>query len=188
MYPPLADFIYETVANQNVQPDDPNIINPRYMNGFEKAYQSQINIGWDNFLRGYISKHWKAVQYEYYKEIQRKDIHAVDKWARMLIKTILEFNRTMWKNRCNIIKEENKATYDQRQRMDITRLFQYLKDHPDEVPYQSAHFMDKHESFFERSSLDVLLMWKRGLEVSLTPVVATNTKTIKRYIKKQRTN
>jgi len=163
--PPLADFIYETVANQNVQPDDPNIVNPRYMNGFEKAYQSQINIGWDNFLRGYISKHWKAVQYEYYKEIQRKDIHAVDKWARMLIKTVLEFNRTMWKNRCNIINEENKATYDQRQRMDITRLFQYLKDHPDKVPNQSAHFMDKHESFFERSNLNVLLMWKRGLEV-----------------------
>ena len=134
-----------------------------------------------------LSKHWKAVQYEYYKEIKRKDIHAVDKWARMLIKTVLEFNRTMWKNRCNIIKEENKATYNQRQRMDITRLFQYLKDHPNEVPQQSAHFMEKHESFFERSNLDVLLMWKRGLEVSITPVVETNNKTIKRYFKKQKT-
>ena len=29
-YPPLADFIYETVANQNLQPEDPNIINPKY--------------------------------------------------------------------------------------------------------------------------------------------------------------
>ena len=137
-------------------------------------------------MRGYVSKYWKAVQYEYYKEIKRKDIHAVDKWARMLIKTVLEFNRTMWKNRCNIIKEENKASYDQRQRMDITRLFQYLKDHPDEFPQQSAHFMEKHDSFFERSNLDVLLMWKRGLEVSITPVVENENITIKRFFKKQK--
>ena len=71
--------------------------------------------------------------------------------------------------------------------MDITRLFQYLKDHPEEIPQQSAHFIDKHESFFERSNLDVLLMWKRGLEVSITPIIDNNNKTIKRYFKKQKT-
>ena len=106
----------------------------------------------------------------------------------MLIKTVLEFNRAMWKNRCNIIKEENKATYDQRQRMDITRLFQYLKDHPEEIPQQSAHFMDKHESFFQRSNLYVSLMWKRGLEVSITPIIENHNKIIKRYFKKKKNN
>ena len=134
-------------------------------------------------MRGYVSKHWKAVQYEYYKELKRKDIDTVDKWARMLIKTVLEFNKTMWKNRCNIIKEDNKATYDQRQRMDITRLFQYLKDHPEEIPQHSAHFMETHESFFERSTLDALLIWKIGLEVSLTPIIHNKNTTIKQYFK-----
>ena len=65
-YPPLADFIYETVANQNLEPENPNIINPRYMNAFEKAYQSQINVGWDNFLRG-IPLQW-APSFRYLTE------------------------------------------------------------------------------------------------------------------------
>ena len=118
-------------------------------------------------MRGYISKHWKAIQYEHYKVLGRKDIHAVDKWSRMIIKTILEFNRTMWKNRCDIVQLDKKATYDQRQRMDITRMFHYLQDHPDKVPPHSEHYMNKHASFFERSPLDVLLMWKRGLKIRL---------------------
>ena len=129
-YAPLADFIYDMVAQQDLKPDSPTIVNPRYTYLFERAYKSQCNIGWENFMRGYISKHWKAIQYEHYKVLGRKDIHAVDKWSRMIIKTILEFNRTMWKNRCDIVQLDKKATYNQRQRMDIARLFRYLQDHP----------------------------------------------------------
>ena len=136
--PPLADSIYDIVAQQDFNPESPTIVNPHYAYLFEQAYKSQCNIGWENFMRGYISKHWKPIQYEHCKLIGREDIHAVDKWSRMVIKTILEFNRTMWKNRCDIIQLDKKATYDQRQRMDITHLFHYLQDHPDKVPPHSV--------------------------------------------------
>lgn len=117
-----------------------------------------------NFFRGIISKYWKTIQHKYYVQIQRKDVHAVDKWARMIIKELLEFNRTMWKNRCNLITLAKTATYDERQRQDTLRLHQYLLQTPDIVPDHAQHYLQKDETFFQRATIDNILMWRCGIQ------------------------
>jgi len=185
-YPPLAELFYEVLANPGSIPELPVVANPNFILLFEKAFQSQSMIGWNNFIRGFISKKWKAVQYAYVRKLKRRDIHAVDKWARMIIKTIIEFTRSMWKIRCGIVSDEKKATYEQRQRMDIYRLFKYLLSHPDEVPPNANHYLEKDESFFFKTSLDNVLMWKRGLEVGLEDTNTHKKTTLKQYYRRQR--
>ena len=107
------------------------------------------------------------MQYEYYRKLKWKDIHAVDKWARMIITTILKFHRTMWGLRCKLVAEEKTETYEARQRLDIMRMFQYLKQLPQELPETAHHYLEKEETFFHKSPLDMILMWKRGVQSSI---------------------
>ena len=79
---------------------------------------------------------------------------------------MLEFNRTMWTTRCDIIAKAHKGTYDDRQRLDCQRLHQYLLLNPDELPIDSHHYLDRDNAFFEQSPLDNVLMWKRGVQTS----------------------
>lgn len=173
-YPPLADLIYEVISTQNLSPDAPVVANGKHILQFHRALHSQSSIGWDNFMRGLISKHWKSVQHAHYK------------WARMVIKTILEFHRSLWKIRCDIVATEKKASYEHRQRLDAQRLFHCLQNYQDEITAHTLHYLDKHESFFEQTSLDNILMWKRGLEVSLETNNMHRKTTSKQYFCRQR--
>ena len=186
-YPPLADMLYDFFKKGTLDsPDEPIIVNPNFLLSFHTAYQHQTAIGWRNMARGLIAKTWKSIQFDYYRQQQCKDIFAVDKWARMIIYEILEYNRTMWGNRCNIVAEEKTATFETRQRVDIHRLYLYLKQNPNELPTQAHHYLEEHESFFERAPLDNILMWKRGVEVSITSKTTHRETNIKRYFKKQK--
>jgi len=187
-YPPLAQLLYGVFADTTFEtPEEPIIANPTFTLIFQRAFQEQNGIGWQNLARGFVSKSWKGVQYEYYRKIKWKDIHAVDKWSRMIITTILEFHRTMWGLRCKLVAEEKTETYEARQRLDILRIYQYLKQTPQELPDTAHHYLDKEESFFHNSPLDTILMWKRGVKSSIDIPIIHKTKSIKRFFKKQRT-
>ena len=66
-----------------------------------------------------VSRHWRYLQHCYFLDTTTKDVNAVDKWTGMLIKSILELNRLLWKERCNFFHRENEFTYEQRQRDEV---------------------------------------------------------------------
>ena len=94
-------------------------------------------------------------------ENKTKDIHAVDKWARMLIKQLLEFHRVMWKQCCDLIAQANKQTYEGRQRQELLALCMYLKSNQDIIFDRDLHYFQRTDEFFTKSPIDNLLMWKR---------------------------
>ena len=85
-YPPLADFILEFITENTFDPEEPMVINPRYCLLFHNAFHRQKQVGWENFSRGLIVFDWKCIQYKYFLQKKTKDIHAVDKWTRMIIR------------------------------------------------------------------------------------------------------
>ena len=115
-YPSLAQLLYAIFEETTFEPPyEPIIANPTFMLIFHRAFQEQNGIGWQNLVRGLISKSWKCVQHEYYRKLKWKDIHAVDKWALMIINTILESHRTMSGLRCKLVAEAKSETYEARQ-------------------------------------------------------------------------
>ena len=70
-----------------------------------------------------------------------------------------------------MVAEAKTETYEARQRLDILRMLQYLQQSPQELPETAHHYPEKDETFFHRSSLDTILMWKRGVQSSIdTPI------------------
>ena len=109
------------------------------------------------------------IQYKYLLELSHGDIHAVDKWARMLTKHILEFSRIMWNERCTIVAAERDASYNGRKRRQMRILCSYLNRHPDLLSSHKLHIIKKEHSYFQRQPLDNILMWKRHLDIILDP-------------------
>ena len=119
-YPPLHEFFLKFITNLNFSPHVPDVVNSNYCYLFHRAYQAHNQIGWENFLRGFIVHDWKCLQYKYFLKLKTKDIHAVDKWACMVIKQLLELHWVMWTNRCDLIAQDNIQSYEGRQRQELT--------------------------------------------------------------------
>ena len=159
----LEKFLLDVVKTNDFDPGEPVIANAKFCVPFYHAFRIQSILGWDNFARGIVAKEWKSLQYKYYLQEKTKDIHAVDKWARMLIKQIIEIYRIMWKYYCDYIAKENEQSYEGRQRYGIYSLCRYLQVNPIELLLHDLHCIDRHEAFFSRSPLDNVLMWKNRI-------------------------
>ena len=103
-------------------PPPPGLVDQQYMVEFYNAHENQCNIGWENFWQGMVSKNWRFLQHCHFLNCKTHDIHAVDKWTRMFIKSILELSWHLRKERCEILHKENEFTYEQRQRDGIWKL------------------------------------------------------------------
>lgn len=78
-------------------------------NDLRRCVKYQSYIGWNNFVRGIMYHGWHDYQNDN-KPAQNND------WLTPLIKQFLEHGRKIWNERCTIVKVENQATHEQRQR------------------------------------------------------------------------
>ena len=163
-YPPLSDFLIDYVThNDYTTPIEPLLLKPKYTILMHEAYVSQSMIGWENFSRGILSSQWKRIQYRHLLDKEYKDIHAVDKWIRMVMKQLLEFHRSLWKIRCDIVATEKEQTYEGRQRQDTLQLCKYLNQDPESVPEEKRHLLEKQDKFFLKSPFDNVVMWRKKI-------------------------
>ena len=60
-YSPLAAYTTEFLETLylGITPLKPLIANTRYIVELERAYETQTALGWDNFVQGIVSKHWR---------------------------------------------------------------------------------------------------------------------------------
>ena len=183
-YPPLAAFILKYFRNLHLheKPEEPGIIERNYMVEFYNAFENQGRIGWGNFCRGLVSRNWRFLQHCYFLEIKTRDMYAVDKWTRMLIRSILEMNRILWKERCTILHLENESTYEERQRDGIWQFCLHLRKNMHLVPRADRHFIWKPQCFFYRQSITGVLNWEKRMRMSIVVLAEKGTHDIRRYL------
>ena len=183
-YPPLAEFIVEYLRNLHVHrlPFPPDSVDPKFMVEFQLAYEEQAVIGWDLFLRGFVSRRWRHLQHCFLLNEKTRDVHAVDKWTRNFIKAILDFNRKLWKERCDIVHAETNSRYEDRQRHEIWQLREYLLSHKNLIPHTDWHFLKKDNSFFFRDNLDNVLNWEKRMLISMTKHPIKHNRDIRTYM------
>jgi hypothetical protein len=61
-----------------------------------KLLNSQENIGWEKFLKGYVSKEWGRLQEYHYSKIQRKHIHTRNNWVWHLLRSLHTYRHSIW--------------------------------------------------------------------------------------------
>ena len=156
------------------------LIHPRN----HSAFSSQTCLGWHNFYRGLVSDKWKKIKYRYYVEIDTKDIYAVDKWARNLVYSLIEYVRLMWKERCDIVAAERDASYEGRQRRQLQAFCKYLQLHPDMIPQYQRSLIMRDDRYFQSQPLNNLLMWKRKIGIILDPTIIDQRNKLTSHFKK----
>ena len=181
-YPPLLDFTLNFFKNINFESrEEPVIAHTLSHQLFHYAFKEQQAIGWDHFARGLLTSRWKHLQQVHLQRIESKDLYALDKWVRAFTTAILEFNRTLWLERCRILKIENRLTFKKRQRHQDWQLCLHLRKHKDLIQYRDQHFLYKPGSFFRSAHMDSLTQWREKVCLSLDPVPVKSHRDIRSY-------
>ena len=166
--------------SRSLQP--PTTTDLKYIIEFNDAFDNQSSIGWDNFCRDIISRHWRFLQHCNILERKTKDVHAVDKWTRILITSILEYNMLVWKERCDILHMENEFTHQNRQREIIWQFCIHLRRNKHLVPQRDHHFLWKTYSFFSRGNYDGVVNWESRMKISLMVFKEKSVNDIRKYM------
>jgi hypothetical protein len=111
----LQFYIYHTLRRVKEYPQNPTpqpvsqfphgFNQPR--NLLKQAYRAQSNIGWDNFTKWIITRHWQNYINHH---LQNKNIKLPkDEWAATLIIALWEHFRRVWNFRNGVYHAENKG-------------------------------------------------------------------------------
>ena len=84
-YPPLHEFLVDFITQQNFSPHEPDVVNPRYGELFQRAYKVQNQIGWEIFSCGLIAHEWKCLLYQHDMESKTKDIRAITVVQKVIV-------------------------------------------------------------------------------------------------------
>jgi hypothetical protein len=69
--------------------------------GLSAFYQQSQRIGWDNLLRGRISKLWGEAVFQ--ASIERQRVMNKRQWAAKFIEALLLYSHSLWKYRCALL-------------------------------------------------------------------------------------
>jgi hypothetical protein len=73
----------------------------------KQAYRAQSNIGWDNFAKGRITRHWQNYINQH---LQNKNINLPkEEWAAKIIIVLLEHLRRVWNFHNGVYHAENRG-------------------------------------------------------------------------------
>jgi hypothetical protein len=112
-----------------------------------KATREQNHIGWDNFLRGRISKGWHLA-YLHFQPIQDKQrVTRASTWTRKLITAVWDYSFSLWEARNNTVHGQTEAARESKALKELRRtakqLYNSFENDPHIVPTNQNHLFDK---------------------------------------------
>jgi hypothetical protein len=100
--------------------------------------EQNTHLGWDHFLRGRLSQHWKEAFHQ--KLLYRNSWANGTLWARGVINAVLQYSLSLWKFRCDLLYGWTKDEADQKLHAELKQqvTVAYRK-------YAQDHFMVRHD-------------------------------------------
>lgn len=143
-----------------------------------RTLDNQIEIGWDNFLRGRISRGWRTIQDEYYKSEGLTGAHSGIKWASTLIGTILEISLDLWELQNNILHgfDYNHSQFIKKN--NVTQFRHICEHHKGEVPEHYQYLLDETVTNFANRPVNYQKTWILSFNIAHTVWKKTNKKSI----------
>lgn len=165
----LAKTLTHVIKNWHQQPE----MSKEWMSTLPPDPQTcmkyQSYIGWGNFLQGILYTGWGNFQEnDHEKQLEKGQRNTIkSQWTATLIKHLLIMGKTLWGERCRIVKAENNESHKARQRRAAFELcntyrFNLLNFHPD---HHCIFRKQKH--FFQTSPIDSILQWQRQANIAL---------------------
>ena len=77
------------------------------------AHASQNNIGYQAFLKGFMSKEWCKIQDQYYRHQRFGNQYNMHRWRKETVKLLVNYGNELWNERCTIVNSEKIANDEQ---------------------------------------------------------------------------
>ena len=135
-----------------------------YGDNWDQVWRSQKKLGWKNFLLGIISKEFATRQEEWYRAQGRSSSSSGQVWARKLTICLWQFYQKIWKERCQVVNEENKMTAEKRYRELLWQYHQELCAQAWKFSSDDRPLIEKTEEFFVNVPYRQLEIWKRQVD------------------------
>jgi hypothetical protein len=100
-----------------------------------KASRHQNLVGWDNFLRGYISIYWRECQILFYESSSHRRLSS-ETWDTNLIKAIVTLYTSLWKDRNRVLHGSTRKEASILLRSRVLNQVRQLYKHPPQLAGQ----------------------------------------------------
>jgi len=90
--------------------------NSLYFEMLQIAHEDKIKIGFDPFVKGFLSKEWAEAQNDYYRKEIKDPVFNIDRWEKAIVTVLIDYRTKMWKERCSILLAEKNLTEESRYR------------------------------------------------------------------------
>ena len=140
----------------------------QYMEPILEAHNSQEQIGYEAFFKGFLSRKWYELQGLYYKHQRVDRQYNTFRWRKEVVRLIVKFGNDMWSERCTIVNMENTDTDDQRYRRKMYEFSLQMKQKKHHLNPRDYHLVQRNKKFFFQSDRSNIEMWQIRLAAALT--------------------
>jgi hypothetical protein len=127
-----------------------------------QALHAQTKIGWENFLRGRISLHWRKAYTMSKKGAQPNAIPA-PKWTSALIWSILEYSSALWSFRNGVVHGHTIVEEKQKRlaalSVEITQAYEQYNQDTFIVSHHLSSLFDKPVQYITQGDIDFQTSW-----------------------------
>ena len=164
----LFMHILRTWTNKQ-EPEEPEPLPDAQLNDdLQQLFHTQRAMGWNSFMQGILCNQWGELQQKMYqKENKDQSKYNGDRWMSKMVSMLLNLNRAMWKNRCDIVHILDEETLDKRKRQQLRKKWEKLKKQPWRLRATNRHLLDHDSEFFDNINKQALNMWEQRLFVAL---------------------
>jgi hypothetical protein len=133
----------------------------------EKAFNSQTEIGWDEFIRGRIGNEWGNIMAQHYHRTEASNRHNRKAWEQQLLKCIWNLFEVTWNARNalehGIDQQANDKIQDAKINDDIQRTYLYDRNSID--PHDAKQFHTPLHILLQKT-LDYKRAWLRSMYIA----------------------
>ena len=164
-----------------------------YINAIHpQIQQSQNQISWTNFLKGFISNTFAQTQQQFHDNLptHNKKPFCIQNWSYKLTSSILQYTRSLWNMRCNVLHLENTQTLEARTRTEAIELHKSHKCKWWNLHNKDRELLERDSHFFKKGPITSVEFWLTQIKFAQQRITKRKRpeKDIRSYlsIKKQR--
>ena len=169
--PDLMTFILDIAASMmtNYPIKFPNVTVDPIIQRLYHIFKSQGNIGWVNFFRGFITIKMEQLQEDYLRQSGNETPKlSAHRWGKSLAKVLLNYFKSIWKYRCDLVALEKKATLRARIRKEEEERCMKLREKSWQLLSVDRHLLQRDKQFFREAPFVNIYVWKEKLNSALS--------------------
>ena len=135
----------------------------------ERAIQMQMEIGVNNMFKGFVCTELIEIQDRYYEDIRKNtnSHNTIDEWSKLIVLSLLDFSKSMWRNRCEIVNQHDLETVEIRTRNKAWELCQSLRTSFFLLSDGDKHLGKREKQFFDTAPMINIHTWMTRVRIAL---------------------